>query len=345
MKRTAITTYYAAIALFILALFIPQQVFGESRTAIISNTVAGTDTDGNIIDAHDGCLELFQGTFYLYGTRYGKTDGFTKANRYVCYSSTNLTQWRFIGEVLRDPPEGVYYRPYVKFNPHTKKYVLWYNWYATLWNGQYGVAVSESPAGPFVIQNPDVKVKYEKPGDHGLFVDDDGSAYLIYTSIKEGHAISIEKLSKDYLSSTLENGGIIAKGCEACAMFKRNGLYYALFDGTCCFGPAGSGARVYTATTPLGPYTLRGNINRGANNKVIIPAQQTHIATIPQPEGIQYIWMGDLWGSRKDGIKGHDLQYWSGPLQFDENGMIKTLVREDSVTLKLPNKPDAGDGK
>ena len=230
----------------------------------------------------------------------------------------------------------MYYRPYVKFNPQTKKYVLWYNWYRTLWNGQYGVAVAESPAGSFVIQNRDVKVQREKPGDLGLFVDDDGVAYLIYTSIKEDHGISIEKLSNDYLSSTFTNSGIIAKGCEACSMFKRNGIYYILFDVCCCFCPAGFGARVYTAKTPLRPYTLRGNINRSEDGSIIIPAQQTHIAKIPGPDGMQYIWMGDLWGSRNDGIKGHDLQYWSGPLQFDDSGMIQKLSRDDSVTLKLP---------
>jgi len=346
MKRIAIGTYWMAIALLMPVLLLSQQAFGESRTAVIKNTVARTDTDGNIIDAHDGCLEFFEGKFYLYGTRYGRTDGFTRANRYVCYSSADLIQWRFHGEILNDPPEMVfYYRAYVKFHPKTKKYVAWYNWYPKLWNGQYGVAVSDSPAGPFLIQDNSVKVKHAKPGDLGLFVDDDGSAYLIYTSIAKNHGISVEKLSDDYLSSTLENSGIFAEGCEAPALFKKDGVYYALFDVCCYFGPDGSGARVYTAKTPLGPYTMRGNINRDGNGKIIVPAQQTHVAGIPGLEGIQYIWMGDLWGSSKDRVKGHDLQYWSGPLQFDESGMIKTLVREDSVTLTLPNKPDAGGGK
>ena len=348
MKRLINRTYsaVAALALCIPALMFAQRAHGQSTTAVITNTVAHTDTDGNIMDVHDGNLEFFQGKFYLFGTRYGKTDGFGKTNRYVCYSSADLTHWQFHGEILKDAPEGVYYRPYVKFNARTRKYVLWYNWYPTLWDGKYGVAVAESPAGPFVIRNRDVKVKRDKPGDLGLFVDDDGSAYLIYTSIPEDHAISIEKLADDYLSSTMENSGVIATGCEACAMFKRNGLYYALFDRTCCFGPEGSGARVYTATKPLGPYTLRGNINRDAGEKPIIPAQQTHIATIPGPDGIQHIWMGDLWGSCKDGIKGHDFQYLSSPLQFDESGMIKKLVREDAVTLKLPHPvPEETDRK
>jgi len=119
-------------------------------SAIISNTEPRRDTQGDILDAHDGCLQKFGDRFYLYGTAYGKTDGFTKANRYRCYSSADLAVWKHEGELLKDPPEGVYYRPYVIYNAKTRQYVLWYNWYATLWNGQYGVATSDQPAGPFV---------------------------------------------------------------------------------------------------------------------------------------------------------------------------------------------------
>ena len=50
-------------------------------------------------------------------------------------------------------PEGIYYRPYVIYNARTRKYVLWYNWYKKTWDGQYGVATSDRPQGPFTIQS------------------------------------------------------------------------------------------------------------------------------------------------------------------------------------------------
>ena len=322
---------------FLLLIFLiaAQAAVGQSRSVTLSNVLPRRDRSGTVLDVHDGCLEYFNGAFYLYGTRYGDTDGFTPANRYVCYRSPDLLQWQYEGELLQNPPKGVYYRPYVKFNPKTKKYVLWYNWYPTLWEGQYGVAVADDPAGPFVIQNPCVQVAFAQPGDHGLFIDDDDAAYLIYTSIAEGHGISIEKLSEDYLSSTLKNSGIIEKGVEACALFKRNGLYYALFDRTCCFCPEGTGARVYTGVSPFGPFEYRGNINR-IDDRIIIPAQQTHVAAVPSAAGVQFIWMGDMWGSTTDGIKGHDFQYWSSPLQFDADGMIAPLVWENTIVVQLP---------
>ncbi len=75
-------------------------------------------------------------------------------------------------------------------------------------------------------------------------------------------------------------------------------LYYAVFDVCCCFCPEGSGAQVYVAEMPLGPYTLRGNINRDAKGRPIIAAQQTFVAQLPTSQGTAYIWMDDRWGSR-----------------------------------------------
>ncbi|MGA2067231.1 MAG: hypothetical protein ABSG86_19825 [Thermoguttaceae bacterium] len=114
---------------------------GQSNSARISNVAPRRDAGGKILDAHDGCLHKFGNRFYLYGTAYGTTDGFGKSNRYCCYSSADLVTWKPEGELLHKPPEGVYYRPYVVYNAKTRKYVLWYNWYPTLWNGQYGVAM------------------------------------------------------------------------------------------------------------------------------------------------------------------------------------------------------------
>lgn len=318
-------------ALLVCCLHGPVAASTETALPTISNRKPRLDTEGNIVDAHDGCLQKFGDRYYLYGTAYGTTDGFNKNNRYRCYSSADLATWKLEGELLQSPPDGVYYRPYVVHNKKTGKYVLWYNWYAILWEGQYGVATSDSPQGPFVIQNGNVKVSQAKPGDLNLMVDDDGTAYMIYTTIANKHSISVEKLAPDYLSSTLQNSGFLGEGSEAPAIFKRGKFYYALFDKTCCFGPEGSGARVFTAKNPLGPYTERGNINRDAAGKPIIAAQQTFVAQLPTPRGTAYIWMGDRWGSRPDGIKGHDFQFWSSPLVFTADGSIVPMKWESNL--------------
>ncbi|MEO0527392.1 MAG: family 43 glycosylhydrolase [Bacteroidota bacterium] len=457
----------------------------------VDNTMPRLDEKGQIVDAHDGRIIQFGDTFYWYGTAYGNTNGFIEKNKYVCYSSSNLKNWKSHGTLLKNQPKGVHYRPHVIYNKTTKNYVLWYNWYPNLWEGQFGVAVSKKPEGPFTIVNDNVSMAHSNIGlgDLGLFVDDDGSAYVSYNTIKD-HQVSVERLSDDYLSSTKKNGGFIAKHMEAGAIFKRNGKYYLLTDYTCCFCNYGSGARVYVSEHPMTEYVFKGNINRypgrfsgilndgidtgtlyetlskhadvfdavelklekqvavnalsihlftgnrpencgdvdhprvhpkievptfkvfkkvdgewsevkitsqniqksalkskltlmletsEANSlkiqpsstdysfdeiyineveilekdnvepmsdtfevfvtgkkisqKPIIPAQQTYVMKLNLGNGEAYIWMGDLWGSASDNVKGHDYQYWSSPLQFNSDGTIRPMQWTDSWSL------------
>jgi len=309
------------------------------QTAAIQNTRPRIDVDGNVIDCHDGCLRRFGGRFYWFGTRYGHTDGFTPANVYTCYSSSDLMSWHQHGSLLINPPPGVFYRPYVAFNPNTAKYVLWFNWYPKLWEGHLGVALADQPEGPYDIVNPNVRLAGATPGDHNLFVDDDGTGYVIYTNIAgdgiDRHAMTVEKLSPDFTASTLERSETLDRKGEAPAMFKRGGLCYVLFGNTCCFCPHGADVRVFAAEKPLGPYRQLGEINRDDAGTIIVPAQQTDVFQLQTPDGPVHLWLADLWGSRIDGIKGHDLQYWSSPLRFESDGSIRRLVFDKEHSLRL----------
>ena len=44
-------------------------------------------------------------------------------------------------------------------------------------------------------------------------------------------------------------------------------------------------------------------------------AQQNFVIRVHTPNGMQYIWTGDMWQSAADGIKAHDNQFWA-PLEF-----------------------------
>ncbi len=477
MTKPLNINYFQQLLLLVVCILFSVNIV-VSQNIIVDNTKPRLDTDGNIVDAHDGRLIQFNNTYYWYGTSYGNTNRFTVKNHYVCYSSKDLNVWKKEGRLLLNQPEGVYYRPHVVYNKKTKRYVLWYNWYPKLWNGQFGVATSKTPTGPFKIENSNVKMFRSDVGlgDFGLFVDDDQSCYLSYNTI-QNHQVSIEKLDTDYTASTMENGGIIAEHMEAGSQFKRDGKYYLLTDYTCCFCNYGSGARVYISENPLNGYQLTGNINRyldkptsilndertrgtiyetikktdsmfnavevqllkennldsikislftgnrpencgdvsnprvhpeittpnfklfiwdynewkeidptqttvsksalqeqiamtfnstissrlklipiaknypfdeiyindinllqldeivshassfyitGDNipQRPIIPAQQTYVMNLNTPEGEKFIWMGDMWGSASDNIKGHDYQYWSKPLEFNADGTI-----------------------
>jgi hypothetical protein len=82
-----------ALGLMLCCLAALKADAGPSSSVAISNVTPRRDADGNILDAHDGCLHKFGDRYFLYGTAYGKTDGFGKSNRYCCYSSADLVTW------------------------------------------------------------------------------------------------------------------------------------------------------------------------------------------------------------------------------------------------------------
>lgn len=335
------SVFIALIAALIAAICLPGEplMAQDQRPAFervtVSNVTPRRDEDGKIIDAHDGCLHFFNGRYYLYGTAYGKSAGYGFNNRFRVYSSADLEHWTFEGELLKAPPDGVYYRPYVAYNPKTRKYVLWYNWYPKLWEGKVGVAVSDTPVGPFTIANPAAHVAATRPGDGSLFVDNDGTGYFIYTSIDENHAIRIDRLTADFLDSTGETSEVLGVGSEAPSLFRVEDRYYLLFDRTCCFCSSGSGVRVLMGSRPLGPFTELKNINRGKDGTPIVAAQQTFVAQLPTAHGTAFMWMADRWSSRSDGIKGHDLQFWSAPLRFAADGSIAPIDNNATWSLEV----------
>ena len=343
LKRLA-----SSVLLFLYALLL---ACGECASVTIQNSKPRTDVKKNIIDAHDGSLLFHNGTYYLYGTPYGNGTGSSPDQlvySYAVYSSDNLQDWVMEStDLLPNRPAGIYYRAHVRYNKKTQRFVLYYCWRKAIkpysaWpygNNKYGgtgVAVSSSPTGPFRIYNANVTLAMpsEYRGDFSLFVDDDvdETAYIIGTA-GSMQTMSIERLTPDYLGSTLQSTGTSwgeNYPAEAPVLFKRNGLYIAMFDTNCGFCKQGSGAAVHVSNvSALGPFVHTGrNINRFANGTTIIKGQQ---AGVWQMEST-LVWVADLWQSTPDGVKGHDLQYW-GPIEFDSQGVPLPLKQVESWTI------------
>ena len=350
---------------YLLACLLPFIIISCSRQPkmekiVMDNLSPRHDTNGQVIDAHGGCLQFFDGCYYLYGSAFGTNHVDSVWNcPFSVYSSYNLRDWTYQGTLLKDPPKGVYYRPYVAFNPKTKKYVLWYNWYEKLWVGQAGVAVSDGPTGPFVIVNRKARLSGTSPGDGSLFVDNDGTGYYIYTDIANDYALRVEKLTADFTDSSGQGSDFIGYGVEAPVLFRRDDLYYILAGTLCNDCPQGSEVGVELSSSPLGPYAFGGEINHQSghdrtqassdpifgspsdtNTRVgldgfvqshaktfpFIHAQQTWVAQLPSAgKHPLYIWMADGWKSSSDGTRGHDFQYWGAPMQFNPDGTIQPL--------------------
>jgi hypothetical protein len=119
------------------------------------------DNNGVHINAHGGGVIYHKGKYYWYGEH--KSEHTSNALVGVmCYSSKNLTDWKNEGAVLKvseekgsDIEKGcIIERPKVIYNEKTKKFVMWFH--LELKRRGYsaaraGVAVSDSPTGPFTF--------------------------------------------------------------------------------------------------------------------------------------------------------------------------------------------------
>ena len=103
-------------------------------------------------------------------------------------------------------------------------------------------------------------------------------------------------------------------------MLHRGSWYYLFFGPTCCFCHQGSGAEVWTATHPMGPWTSTGldlNPEHGFPATRVIAAQESFVVEYTSSGGNGYLYVGDRWTSAPDHLKSHDFQFWH-PLEFND---------------------------
>src|ERR1700744_5232312 len=174
-----------------------------------------------------------------------------------------------LGSETNDPAGDLYFekvleRPKVIYNEKTRQYVMWMHIdTASYAAARSGVAVSDSPAGPFKYLGsfrpnagvwPDnVTAADKNPGqtnylardfqggqmsrDMTLFQDDDGKVYQFYSS-EENPTMHVALLSDDYLRLAGEYRRIfIGRSMEAPAVFKHDGKYYLIASGCTAWAP------------------------------------------------------------------------------------------------------------
>jgi len=313
------------------------------------------DSVAAAIDAHDGEIAYFNETFYLYGTSYDCGYEWGNKNAPFCgfkvYTSKDMVNWTDKG-FLFDAQTPVWqsrcnggtygcYRPHVIYNQKNNLYVLWINVYDN--KVGYRVFTSTSPVGPFAeIAEPrlginrDASVAGLNNGDHDLFVDDDGTAYLAFTDWRSGGAIMIEKLNADYASGTGEYVKVTKGRTEAPAMMKRNDKYYLLYSDPNCGYCGGTGTSYRTAASPLGPW--HPNIDSPGINisSDSCGGQPSFVSTIKLKSDVIFLYGSDLWNN---GAKNEALAnfYWA-PLSFTAEGSIKPIVCQGKVSVLV--RPD-----
>jgi hypothetical protein len=329
---------------------------GKDQTSVLTNfdksgnQITRFDALGNAIDAHDGEIAYFGGTYYLYGTSYDC--GFAWQNKkapfcgFKTYSSKDLVNWTDRG-FLFDAQTPVWqtrcngntygcFRPHVVFNQKTNLYVLWINVYDN--RVGFRVFTSKTPVGPFTeVAEPTLAVNSDSPvaglnnGDHDTFVDDDGTAYIAYTDWRTKGIIVIEKLNADYLSGTGEHVKTVTAGkTEAPGLFKRNGIYYVTYSDPNCGYCSGTGTSYKTAHSLLGPWSEGIKISDKSCG-----GQPSFVSTIKLNADTIFLYGSDLWNNaaRNEALANY---YWA-PLAFNEDGSIKPMICKDTVLVTLYN--------
>jgi hypothetical protein len=300
------------------------------------------DQADEVINAHGGGILYQNGKYYWFG----ETRGESESRGVGVYSSGDLYNWKNEGIALAQQKDNsseiaigcVMERPKVIYNKKTGKYVMWFH--LELKGQGYnaaraGVAVSDKVTGPYKY------LKSFRPNgnmsrDMTLYVDDDGSAYHVYSS-RDNYDLRLVKLTDDYLSATTKDSLLFSNHREAPALFKYNTNYYLITSG--CTGWAANEASLHVSNSLYGPWKLLGNPMKGANADLTYGGQSTYILPIQGKENA-FIFMADRWKPRD--LK--DSRYLWLPVQFKNNEPYIDWLDEWSLDFfkNQPNKSLTG---
>ena len=234
-------------------------------------------------------------------------------------------------------------RPKMLYNKNTNKYIIWFHADGTTPSSKgqsnyakakAGIAISESPVGPFkllgtylLVNDDKYDHSWDKIGGHvrdmNLFQDDDGTAYVIYSS--DGNTNTyIVKLNNDYTNISRSDSGSPIEGTdyivtfvqnsrEAPALFKYNNKYYMITSG--CTGWSPNPAQYAISDKVLGEWKIVGNPCTDDGSSTTYDTQSTCAYKVDEGK---YIYMGDRWFSNNL----RDSRYVWLPIEFDIDGFI-----------------------
>ncbi|MET9793577.1 family 43 glycosylhydrolase [Streptomyces canus] len=290
---------------------------GKKRTWTVSALIMkspvlpGLNADPNIV--------RFGDTFYIYPT----TDGFEgwSGTQFKAYSSTDLVHWKDHGVILDLGPDISWADSRAWAPTIAEKDGKYYFYFCA--DANIGVAVSDSPTGPFkdALGRPLLKAGQFSGQmiDPAVFTDDDGQSYLYWGN---GHAY-VAPLNDDMTSVDLTKmKDITPSGYnEGSFVIKRKGTYYLTWSEN---DTRDENYRVAYATgpSPTGPWTKRG---------VILEKDLSLGIKGPGHHSVVHVPGTDDWyiAYHRFAIPGGDGMHREttvDKLDFDSDGLIKKVV-------------------
>ena len=254
------------------------------------------DNRGQPIQAHGGGMLKFENTYYWFGE--DRSRELDRSQRCVsCYSSSDLAHWTFRNRVvaLSDPENlgrgWVLERPKVFYSKKTGKFVM----YAHLDDRRYqfarvAVLIGDTVDGHYRYLKSFRPLGHESR-DLGQFIDDDGTAYLIFEDRPFGFRIA--ELSDDDLNVE-KQVCLIPEHLEGGALVHYAGLYYVV--GSELTGWAPNPNKFATAKKLEGPWSEFKNIAPPGTDTY--GSQSTMLLKVTGARATAVIFMGDLWKPR-----------------------------------------------
>jgi hypothetical protein len=304
-------------------------VSGCVSPQLIQPGSAWVDDRGKQIQAHGGGIIKHGGAYYWFGEDRSRDND--PKHRYVaCYSSTDLAHWKFRRQVVRlsDPEQlgrgWVLERPKVFYNAKTKKFVM----YAHI-DGKGGYKFAS--VAVFTCDTVDGDYQYLKSfrplghesRDIGQFVDDDGSAYLIFEDRPFGFRIA--KLSDDYLTVEREVC-LIHEHLEGGAVVHYDGLYYVI--GSALTGWRPNPNKYATAKSLAGPWSEFKDI--APPEADTYGSQSTLMLKVAGRKATTVIFMGDIWKPRTQ----WDSRYLWMPLEIGGGKLWLPAPKDWTLNIK-----------
>jgi hypothetical protein len=198
------------------------------------------DDRGFLIEAHGGGVtyNALDGRYYWCGAIANKVAPLYPNGNLIrtdvgvmLYSSADLYNWRFEGNILAQPAGWIFcLRPHIIWNASTSTWVLWAH-VGNLADSTDRAAVATAPniKGPWTWQTINLNPDGVGFKDCSLFQEANGTAYVIYT-IGTQNGIRISQLASDYLSSVggASSLAMTATAREAPVLFKRGSTYFLI---------------------------------------------------------------------------------------------------------------------
>lgn len=330
-------------------------IHGHGQSGNIKNDVFWNTADGKPIYSQGGGIFCFADPltgvkkYYWYGVHYLEAESYRNDptvtyskkctfESVTCYSSVDLVNWTFEGDVLTKDEVNKLRKTWVgrlgvAYVQELNKYVL-----IVQHGNKVMFAVSDSPTEQFTTHQEismEAMIGTSNTGDQTVFTDEDtGKSYLVYSYGKGRNKIYVSEIG-------VKNGKVDLLDCtkifegesrEGNCMFKYNNRFYMFASNI--YGWDASYAYYLVADDIRGPYlpANKMEIMKGCEDDFAHVTQTGFFVSVKGSEKETIVYCGDRWAN----FAGNGLGYnqWM-PVSFEGKTPVFNSLSSWNLNVKI----------